>query len=90
MCWIGRWQTAGSRLPDGAYLCVVTVKSLSGRLSQRIGSLEISGQQIKLQAGDQSTMSPAQQQTVGPLESQASISVLQQGDVKAYCRHQRD
>lgn len=79
------WTVAdgtGTRLQDGTYLCVVTIKRLSGRLSQRIGSLEISGQQMNLLAAEPSQMSQAQQQAVGPLESQASIS-LQVGDVKA-------
>jgi hypothetical protein len=78
------WAVAdgtGARLQDGTYLCVVTIKRLSGRLSQRIGSLEISGPQVNLQATNPSQMSPAQQQSVGPLESQASISVVA-GDVK--------
>jgi len=41
---------SGTRLLDGSYLCVVTIKNLSGRISQRLGSLELSGSQINLQA----------------------------------------
>lgn len=74
---------AGARLQDGTYVCVVTVKSLSGRLSQRIGSLQISGQQINFKAGDPSQLSQSQQLAVGPLESQASMSVLQPGEAEA-------
>jgi hypothetical protein len=79
------WAVAdgtGTRLQAGTYLCVVTIKRLSGRLSQRIGSLEIVGQQMNLLPADPSQMTQAQQQAVGPLESQASLSV-QPGDVNA-------
>src|SRR6266566_212110 len=33
---------AGERVPDGTYLCVVTVKNLSGRLSQKLGLVTVS------------------------------------------------
>ncbi len=73
----------GNRLLDGSYLCVVTIKSLSGRLSRRLGSLELSGPQVNLQAIDRLQMTDLQQQTVGPVEPEAGISVLQASEVKA-------
>src|SRR5215207_2128838 len=39
----------GQRLADGSYLCVVTVKELSGRLSQRHGSVSLRERQVSLQ-----------------------------------------
>ena len=72
---------SGTRLPDGSYLCLATTKSLSGRISQRIGSLELSGSQVNLQAIDRLQMTDGQQQTVGPLEPEAGISVLQPSEV---------
>src|SRR5437762_7626618 len=35
---------AGERVADGVYLCVVTSKNLSGRLSQKLGRVTVSGQ----------------------------------------------
>src|SRR6266853_1226190 len=35
---------AGERLADGVYLCVLTIKNLSGRLSQKLGQVTVSGQ----------------------------------------------
>src|SRR5437870_3169454 len=58
---------SGTRLPDGSYLCVATIKSLSGRISQRIGSLELSRSQINLHSIDRLQMTDGQQQTVGPV-----------------------
>src|SRR5205823_9926013 len=76
-------DASGIRLADGSYLCVATTKSLSGRISQRIGSLELSGSQVNLQAIDRLHMTDGQQQTVGPVEPDAGISVLQASEVKA-------
>src|SRR6266581_5314103 len=73
----------GNRLLDGSYLCVVTIKSLSGRLSRRLGSLELSGPRVNLQAIDRLQMTDLQQQTVGPVEPEAGISVLPASEVKA-------
>src|SRR5258706_7291789 len=39
---------SGQRLADGTYLYVVTTKKLSGRVGQRIGSLQLSGGHFKL------------------------------------------
>jgi hypothetical protein len=39
----------GRRLANGSYLCVVTVKDLSGRLSQRHGLVSLRGRQVSLQ-----------------------------------------
>jgi len=35
---------AGERVADGVYLCVLTIKNLSGRLSQKLGRVTVSGQ----------------------------------------------
>jgi hypothetical protein len=39
----------GQQLADGSYLCVVTVKDRSGRLSQRHGLVSLQKQQVELQ-----------------------------------------
>lgn len=80
--WSGQDGT-GQRLADGNYLSVVTIKSLSGRLSQKICAIQLTGEKIDLQSIDRSQLTPSQQQVVGPVEDESAISVLQLGEVKA-------
>src|SRR5213080_3523044 len=54
-------DSSGQRL-QGAYLTVVTVKSLSGRLSERIGSVLVQEQHVELQAREMTGLTAAQQQ----------------------------
>lgn len=73
----------GARLGNGSYLCVVTVKSLNGKLSQRIGTISVQDGRASLQAADAAQLSLAQQQAVGPLEENASISILPENETPA-------
>src|SRR5260370_8831377 len=41
---------AGERVADGVYLCVVTIKKLSGRLSQKLGLVTASDQPTVLRS----------------------------------------
>src|SRR2546423_799745 len=41
-------DSGGEHLIPGSYLCVVTVKNLSGKLSQRIGSALVQQKQVEL------------------------------------------
>ena len=43
---------SGVHLGTGAYLCLVTVKSISGKLSQRIGEVSVQEQQTELRTAD--------------------------------------
>jgi hypothetical protein len=63
-------------LADDTYLCVVTVKGLSGRLTQRIGSVTVANSATSVQGADGSQMTPQQQQAIGPLEENPSLNVL--------------
>ncbi len=65
------------RLSDDTYLCVVTVKSLSGKLTQRIASLTIEKASARLQALDVSQITTQQTEAIGPMEANASLTVLQ-------------
>jgi hypothetical protein len=65
----------GQRL-QGSYLTVVTVKSLSGRLSEKIGSVSVTEKQVELTAVEATGLTAAQQQTVGPIEEQGALTVL--------------
>ena len=69
----------GQRLANDSYLCVVTVKSLSGRLTQRIGSVIIEKDVVRVQVV--TTRLTAQQiEAVGPVEENSFLSVL--GDIE--------
>jgi hypothetical protein len=64
------------RLQDGSYLCVITGKSLSGRISQRVGSVTLANAAASLQPLDTAQLTTRQSQAVGPLEENASLTVL--------------
>jgi hypothetical protein len=64
----------GERIADGTYVCVVTVKSLSGKLSQRIGNVTLSGGRAELNST--TNLSAAQQAAIGPVEEHAFLTVL--------------
>jgi len=69
----------GQRLSSGFYLCVVTVKSLSGRLIQRVGLVSIDEKNVTLEPAEPNRLTAAQQQAVGPLEENAGVVILKPG-----------
>ncbi|HEY0385716.1 MAG TPA: hypothetical protein VGC64_06870, partial [Pyrinomonadaceae bacterium] len=67
----------GQRLSDGSYLCVVSVKTLGRKESQKLATLTVEGKQVSLQPTDDSKVSPAQAQAASPLEeSGAALTIL--------------
>src|SRR5256886_13473025 len=54
-------------LADDSYLCVVTVKSLSGKLTQRIGSVRVEKSAAIVQAATGSQMTAQQTESIGPV-----------------------
>jgi len=64
--------------PDGAYLCVVTVKSLSGKLTQRIGTLIVEKNNASLLETTPSQMTRQQVETTGPIENGAALTLLKE------------
>ncbi len=56
------------RLPSGSYLCVVTVKTLTGKLSQRLAKLNIEENSAGFKATDFSQLTAQQAHSVGPIE----------------------
>ena len=76
-------DTGGEHLVPGSYLCVVTVKSLSGKLSQRIGSVLVQEKQVELQRVDATLLTTAQQQAVGPIEENGALTILKAGETEA-------
>src|SRR5437762_8492682 len=74
---------SGEHLVPGLYLCVVTVKTLSGKISQRIGSALVQQKQIELQRVDATQMTARQQQAVGPIEENGALTILKAGEAQA-------
>jgi hypothetical protein len=68
------------RLSDGSYLCVITTKGLSGRMSQKLGSITIENAVASVQPTDATQLTGRQTQAVGPMEENASLTVLKEGE----------
>jgi hypothetical protein len=75
-------DSSGQRL-FGTYLTVITVKTLSGRVSERIGSVSVVEKQVELQQLDTMRLSVAQQQALGPVEENATLTILKTGEAQA-------
>jgi hypothetical protein len=67
-------------LADDSYLCVITIKSLSGKLTQRIGSVIVEKNSALVQPVDTSQISAQQAQAIGPVEENASLTVLREDE----------
>jgi hypothetical protein len=77
---------AGERLPTGSYATVLTIKSLSGRLSQRVGVVTVNEKKAAIAAqGDDRflQLSMAQQQIIGPVEGNGAFTILQPSESEA-------
>jgi hypothetical protein len=68
---------AGERVADGVYLCVVTIKNLSGRLTQKLGLITVSAQSTVVRSAAVAELNLRQAQTVGPVEiGEAGLTVM--------------
>ena len=67
-------------LADDSYLCVITVKSISGRITQRLGSVIVEKATANVQPVDLSQMTTQQTQAIGPMEENASLTVLKEDE----------
>jgi hypothetical protein len=77
---------AGERLPSGLYACVLTIKSLSGRLSQRVGVVTVNDEKAAIKTaggGELSQLSTGQQQIISPVEGNATFTILQPSEAEA-------
>ncbi|HBB98330.1 MAG TPA: hypothetical protein DC054_23350 [Blastocatellia bacterium] len=63
----------GQRLAPGSYVCVVTAKSVSGKLTQKIGTVRVETNAASVQLPE--PLSAPQAQTIGPVEENASWTV---------------
>src|SRR5687767_4929894 len=74
---------AGERLQTGSYACVLTIKSLSGRMSQRMGLVTVNEEKAAIETAGGAQLSLAQQQTIGPVEDNAAFTVLPESEAAA-------
>jgi hypothetical protein len=71
----------GQPLPDGAYLCVVTLRDLSGRLSTKQGMIALKGGQPSLQMTDSVDLSVVDQdKSLAPVIDPANTPVTTIGN----------
>lgn len=68
------------RVSDGSYFCVITSKTLSGRMSQKMGNITIENNVPSVQPTDTTQLTGQQRQAIGPLEEDASVTVLKEGE----------
>ncbi len=68
-------DSSGQRL-QGSYLTLVTVKSLSGRVSERTGTVSVAEQQVELKPVEATGLMAVQQQAVGPVEENGALTIL--------------
>lgn len=61
---------AGQRIADGTYLCVVTIKSPSGQLSQKLGLVTVAPQSTTLRPAGVADLNLQQAQLVGSIEGE--------------------
>ena len=74
---------AGQPVPAGSYACVLTIKSLSGRSSQRVGLVNVNDQKTTIEPAGVPQLSLAQQQTIGPVEGNAALTILRPSEAEA-------
>jgi hypothetical protein len=71
----------GARLSAGSYLCVLTVKDPAGRITQRLGLVEVTAESgATLRPAEAAQMSAAQAQAVGPVAGDAALSIVTAGE----------
>src|SRR6266487_3306018 len=68
------------RLPAGDYVCVVTVKNLAGRLTQKIGTVRVGEKDVSVGSGEVAQLSAQQTQAIGPVEENSSWTVLNENE----------
>ncbi len=82
---------AGERLRAGSYACALTTKSLSGRLSQRVGIVTVNDKEAAVEAAGAAQLSMAQQQAISPVggsvvglvEGNVAFTVLEESEAEA-------
>src|SRR5882724_823100 len=65
----------GQRLAPGSYLCLITAKSISGKLTQKIGAVTIADSSVSVQPAESPQLSVQQAQAIGPVEENSSWAI---------------
>ena len=74
----------GQRLPDGTYLCVVTVKEADGRESQRQAIAVLVDQQLSLKSLDKTLLALPQAQAAGDIpDAEISLTIVEPAEASA-------
>jgi hypothetical protein len=60
----------------GDYVCVVTVKNLAGRVTQKIGSISVGEKVVRVGTIETAQLSAPQSQATGPIEGDSSWTLL--------------
>src|SRR6266568_4691905 len=61
------------QIADGTYLCVVTVQSLSGKVSRKLATITLREQTNTLQPTEAAQLTPAQTQALSPAEGDPAL-----------------
>ena len=64
------------RVAAADYVCVVTVKTIGGQLTQRIGAIRVDETTVTVATAERVALSAQQSQAIGPVEENASWLVL--------------
>jgi hypothetical protein len=64
------------RLSVGDYQCVVTIKNIAGRITQKLGTVKVGEQEVSVSAAETAQLTPQQSQAIGPIEDNSSWTVL--------------
>jgi Chaperone of endosialidase len=70
------WKLSEARLviTEGSYLCVVTVKDLRGRASQRFGTISVQAGQVSVSRAREDELTPAQKQALAASRQSQKIT----------------
>ena len=68
-------DSRAQRLSAGEYVCVVTVKNIAGKLTQKIGVVQVGEKDIQIGRAEAAQLSLQQSQAVGPIEEDSSWTI---------------
>ena len=68
------------RLAAGDYLCVVTVKNIAGKLTQKIGVVKVGEKGVVVGPAESAQLTLPQSQVIGPIEENSSWTILSPDD----------
>jgi hypothetical protein len=73
----------GQRVASGTYACLLTVRSLSGRISQKLGLVTVAEKTTAVRTTEAAALSAQQAQAVGPLEGNTALAILGEQEAPA-------